>query len=180
MFLSRATNLSHRRVIVTKYRQEGARLKKARTALGLTQAEMAQRIGSSLAAVKGYERGVSAPNRDFSRRLAALGINMEYVFTGVGDVLIPAEARQAHADMLGRVMPVAGETAPPAYAPVGQLDRLKAVAVAVTTICNRLEFTPPMHWAALVQELMLTEGLTERGAKRILETIKEDDATRRD
>lgn len=66
------------------------RLKKAREELGLTQQQLARGIGSSLASIKGYERGMSVPNGRFSTALAKLGVNMDYVLEGSGCPLIPS------------------------------------------------------------------------------------------
>jgi hypothetical protein len=54
------------------------------------------------------------------------------------------------------------------------MAQLRTSTQAIVDICAQLEFTPPAHWMMLVQELLVIEGLSERGARRILETLKED------
>lgn len=151
-----------------KYRAEGARLKEARKLLHLTQDELAERIGSSLAAVKSWERGNSQPNRQFARRLGTMGVNLDYLSSGEGEPLIPPAHQGSYARMLDRALEGAAHVA---MEPVAQL---RSSTQVIVDLCGNLDFTPPLHWVVLVQELMVMEGLSERGARRILETLKED------
>lgn len=153
----------------TRYRIEGGRLKTARALLGFTQQTFADRIGSSLATVKSWERGNSLPNRDYGTKLAKLGVNMDYVISGGGEALIPS-ARRVHWNRL-----VDEASAPAVAEPTA---RYQVAAHTLTDLCAQLAFTPPAYWLLLVQELLVLEGLSERGARRLLETLKEDEARR--
>lgn len=58
------------------------RLKEARTAAGLTQAELALRIGASRKTVNTIENGVFVPSTVLALRLAgALGVPVEALFS---------------------------------------------------------------------------------------------------
>lgn len=151
-----------------KYRAEGARLKAARKLLHMTQGELAERIGSSLAAVKSWERGNSQPNREYAKRLGTVGFSLDYLSSGEGEPLIPAAGRGPYNRMLERA--IAGA----AHLVEEPTAQLRSSTRAIVELCGQLEFTPPIHWMVLVQELMVIDGLTERGARRILETLKED------
>lgn len=155
----------------TKYRDEGARLKIARKLLRLTQGEVAEELGSSLAAVKSWERGNSRPNRSYAEKLAHLGINLTFVATGEGDPVIPPARRDAHGRMVERVL----EGRPlVAMEPMAQL---RSSTQVISDLCAQLDFTPALHWIVLLQELLVIDGLSERAARRILETLKEDERT---
>ena len=59
----------------------GTRLKEARTAAGLTQAELADRIGVSRKTVNTIENGVFVPSTVLALKLAgALGTTVEALF----------------------------------------------------------------------------------------------------
>lgn len=79
--------------------ESGKRFASARSALGMTQAALAQRLGASLATVKGYEGGRRLPSGAMAEGLARLGVNLTYVLKGEGPVLLEGEARRDQADM---------------------------------------------------------------------------------
>lgn len=58
------------------------------------------------------------------------------------------------------------------------MAQLRTSTQALSDLCVQLDFTPPVHWVVLVQELMLVDGLPERAARRILETLREDGKAR--
>lgn len=149
-----------------RYRAEGARLKSARKLLGLTQERFAADLAASLATVKSWERGNSLPNRTLAAKVAKRGINMDYVITGQGDPLIPPERKAAWDRMVDRTLQEQGQVV------MEPMQQLRSSTHALTALCQQLDFTPPVHWMILVQELMLLDGLSERGARRILETLK--------
>lgn len=55
--------------------------------------------------------------------------------------------------------------------------RLSDVTQAVIRVSNAVDFEPPMIWTCLIQELMFAYGLNEAGARRIVETLKEQSAS---
>ena len=63
-----------------------ARVKEIRRRRGLTQAQLAERIGRSVNAISALERGVSLPNFETLERLAdALGISVRDLFDVEGE-----------------------------------------------------------------------------------------------
>ena len=57
-----------------------AKLKKARKEKGLSQGQLAQRIGADIQRVSKYERGVNVPTTDIMVRIAdALDVNLDYL-----------------------------------------------------------------------------------------------------
>lgn len=164
---------------VVKYQAQGARLQQARKSLGLTQSALAQEIGSSLAAVKAYERGMSLPNRKYAAAMAEVGINLGYIFSAEQPMLIPLAHRGAHEAMAERVLrdPEADYPLSPSTAREGvgegEAQRLRNSTQSILKICRALRYEPPMIWTALIQELMIIHGLSEAGARRIIETLIE-------
>lgn len=65
-----------------------ARLKSARAALGLTQAQMAEQSGVSARGYQGYEDGRSVPGGEVVAGMVRLGINANWLLTGEGDMLL--------------------------------------------------------------------------------------------
>lgn len=56
-----------------------------RKAAGLTQSELAHRIGTSYTRVSDWERGVAIPTPQYLRRMAeVLGVPIEKVFDALG------------------------------------------------------------------------------------------------
>ena len=70
----------------------GARLREERKRLGLTQAELAERVGVSRAAVVTYESGRTPPDVSLMDRLKELGVRTSYVLTGLTEMESAAEA----------------------------------------------------------------------------------------
>jgi len=159
----------------TRYREEGLRLKEARYALRMTQQELADAIGSSLATIKGYERGVRIPNRHYSSQLAKLGINLSYVLDGEGAVLVKPENQEAYSDVVDAMLlhdHAAEERREVRYNDVR--NRLRHTTEVIRRISADLGYEAPAHWVALVQELMVCHGLSDEGARRVFETLKGD------
>jgi transcriptional regulator with XRE-family HTH domain len=69
----------------------GSRLKAWRHALGLTQAQFAQRIGVHIGVLKKYEQGLNIPGGDALTAIARTGVNLNWLLTGEGEML-PKEA----------------------------------------------------------------------------------------
>lgn len=64
----------------------GARLREERKRLSLTQAELAERVGVSRAAVVTYESGRTPPDVSLMDRLKELGVRTSYVLTGLSEM----------------------------------------------------------------------------------------------
>lgn len=52
------------------------------------------------------------------------------------------------------------------------MQKLQSSTQAILHLSSLLKYEPPMVWTALLQELMFSHGLTEAGARRIMETLK--------
>lgn len=70
----------------------GDRLKEERARLGLSQEAVAAAADHGRAAQLRYEKGERAPDTDYLAAIAALGIDVGYVVTGVASALQPDEA----------------------------------------------------------------------------------------
>lgn len=64
------------------------RLKAARSALGLTQKEVAEQSGVSTRGYQGYEDGRSVPGGEAISGFVKLGINANWLLTGEGPMLL--------------------------------------------------------------------------------------------
>lgn len=67
----------------------GARLREARNALGLDQAEVAALVGVTRVQWGRYERGIGVPGGEVLGRAAAAGIDILYVITGSREFAAP-------------------------------------------------------------------------------------------
>jgi transcriptional regulator with XRE-family HTH domain len=72
----------------------GSRLKAWRHALGLTQAQFAERIGVHIGVLKKYEQGLNIPGGDALAAIAKTGVNMNWLLTGEGEML-PRQAPES-------------------------------------------------------------------------------------
>jgi transcriptional regulator with XRE-family HTH domain len=62
----------------------GERLRECRQALGLSQAALAESTGSAKTTIQQYERGDSIPGGRFLRALHAMGVNVNWLLSGIG------------------------------------------------------------------------------------------------
>ncbi|WP_119352906.1 helix-turn-helix domain-containing protein [Azohydromonas sediminis] len=65
----------------------GFRLKQWRAALGLTQAQLAERIGVHIGVLKKYEQGLNVPGGEALTAIARTGVDMRWLLTGEGEML---------------------------------------------------------------------------------------------
>lgn len=65
----------------------GARIKQWRHALGLTQAELAQRLEVHIGVLKKYEQGLNVPGGEALAAIAKTGVNMTWLLTGEGEMM---------------------------------------------------------------------------------------------
>ena len=72
----------------------GFRLREWRHALGLTQAQMAERIGVHIGVLKKYEQGYNVPGGEALAAIARTGANMTWLLTGEGEMLPPKPQTQ--------------------------------------------------------------------------------------
>lgn len=65
----------------------GCRLRKWRIALGLTQAQLADRLGVHIGVLKKYEQGLNVPGGEALAAIARTGVDMRWLLTGEGEML---------------------------------------------------------------------------------------------
>ncbi len=65
----------------------GARLKRWRQALGLTQAQFCERLGMHIGVLKKYEQDVNVPGGEVLAAIAKTGCNINWLLTGEGEML---------------------------------------------------------------------------------------------
>ena len=65
----------------------GGRLKQWRIALGLTQAQLAERLGVHIGVLKKYEQGLNVPGGEALAAIAKTGVDMRWLLTGEGEML---------------------------------------------------------------------------------------------
>lgn len=108
------------------------RLKEARGALGLTQAEAVSKFGIPLGSLRKYEQGPSEPGSQALAGLAKAGINVNWLLTGDGKMLladitedgpIPIFVRRGEAGT-SRATSLAAESVAQAYSVIGDVNSL--------------------------------------------------------
>ncbi|WP_333709417.1 helix-turn-helix transcriptional regulator [Tepidimonas ignava] len=65
----------------------GSRLRQWRITLGLTQAQLAERLGVHIGVLKKYEQGLNVPGGEALAAIARTGVNMTWLLTGEGEML---------------------------------------------------------------------------------------------
>ena len=66
----------------------GQRLKEEREKLGLSQIDIAETAGISRATQQNYEYDQRSPTADYLAKVAALGVDVQYVVTGERRVVV--------------------------------------------------------------------------------------------
>lgn len=113
----------------------GQRLREERVRLGLSQADLADRVGISKKSQTNYELGHSIPPADYLAALVAAGVDVLYVLTGSASSALDAQERDllrrfraASAEIkaavlavLGQVHVAAGSAPPQQFENVGQV-----------------------------------------------------------
>jgi len=70
----------------------GERIKKVRKELGLTQEDMAKKLGMSRNSIIRYENGEAVPSRKFLKLLEyEFGINPRWILKGEGEMFLPSD-----------------------------------------------------------------------------------------
>ncbi len=73
----------------------GGRLKQWRVALGLTQAQLAERLEVHIGVLKKYEQGLNVPGGEALAAIARTGVDMRWLLTGEGEMLPKPASDQA-------------------------------------------------------------------------------------
>ena len=91
----------------------GERIKKVRKELGLTQEDMAKKLGISRESIVKYERGDIMPSQKFLKLLKyELEVNPNWILTGEGEMFLNDEKEKIikieKQDVKGKLLPVLG------------------------------------------------------------------------
>lgn len=76
------------------------RLKQFREGIGLSQPEMAAKLGVKLETYRTYEHGRSEPKYEILQQISLLGANLHFLLTGGGDSASQSEAESKRKTML--------------------------------------------------------------------------------
>ena len=71
--------MTHRNLLLDQF---PVRFRQLRKDLKLKQAAMAERLGISLQTLQRYEKGTTSPTADVLERVAALGVDLQWLVTG--------------------------------------------------------------------------------------------------
>lgn len=133
----------------------GLRLREERLRLGFSQAQVAEFADVSHRTIVSWERGEVRRIPPYNvRKLNSHGFDTLYILTG--ERAPSAETREWMAKFYES--PVA--------------DRLKQISTFIVDRSRETGYELPTVWATLIQELMLLHGLSEKGATRLIETLK--------
>lgn len=150
----------------------GLRIKEARSALGLTQKELCDKTGMPLQSLRGYELSHRTPGGDAIEYLVRIGINANWLLTGEGEMLLA----DYHARLEAERKESFGD-APAQYAQNPNaafevlLKRLGEATQATVRISKQYDHPLPTEWTSLIQELMSMHGLSEAGARRVIDEL---------
>jgi len=124
-----------------------ARLKAWRQSLGLTQAQLAERLGLHLSVLKKYEAGANTPGGDALTAVAETGCNINWLLTGKGEMR-DVDRDKALPDGAFRV--IEGEARPltAEEQAASTHRRLAAIATLIDGLDN------PQEQAALIDDLL--------------------------
>lgn len=130
----------------------GDRLRDARKKLDMTQSRLASSAGIPLGTYKKYEGDDRVPGAEALAGLAKVGININWLLSGDGPVLLHGDARRAHVDMVQDV--IVGDPAA-AYRREARFDGLGAQLRDIKTQSKFLRDLIEAGETALEQERLI-------------------------
>lgn len=148
-------------------------MKEARDSLGLSQEELAGAVGGSKRGIQDNETRNRVPGGEVIRGFIKLGINANWLLTGEGEMLISDQ--MAKFELISKE--VFGD-APARHAQNPNADfeailkRVAEASQATVRVSKEFDFALPVEWTSLIQELMAMHGLSEAGAKKVIEALK--------
>lgn len=141
----------------------GARIRLAREKIGLSQSELAERVGGSRRGIQNNEAGISAPNSALLVGLRRLGVNINWLLNESGPMF------DSRSDVALRY---ALSDAPNPDKALEAMRRLRDATDLLQRLKNEVGYDPPEPWGPMLVELLVGEQITELGARRILEHLK--------
>ena len=160
------------------------RLRSARELLGQTQGQLAARLGVSVRAYSRYENEERTLPEEALKALAALGISLTWLITGVGEVFIdPLQSGGAsgRAETQLRDSATGGTfehlrkpaSRPEERGPMSSVE-FQAATRTFLQIVSELGWQPPQLTGMAVRDAMLLDGLSGDMAKFILNAVRQD------
>jgi transcriptional regulator with XRE-family HTH domain len=151
----------------------GSRLKQARSALGMTQKEFCARYGIKIPSLRDYELGNSIPGGEAISDLMRAGINSNWLLTGEGEMLLAdhqAKLERTSKEVFGDAPTRLAQNPNADFEAI--LRRVAEASQATVRVSKEFDFALPVEWTSLIQELMAMHGLSEAGAKKVIEALK--------
>jgi len=101
------------------------------------------------------------PGPATAKRIVDAGYNLNYVFKGIGEIKISV----ADADELA---PMEKEESSAEYV----MTKLKNATNLISDAIEEYKVDLDHHWSTLIQDLIMTHGLSDDGARRIVAALK--------
>jgi transcriptional regulator with XRE-family HTH domain len=150
----------------------GSRLKQWRTAVNLTQEEVAERSGIPLSTYKKYEGDNRVPGGEALADLANIGPNPHWILTGRGDMCVPEGASDVWSSTASEaVYRRLGNSVESVRQEAGNYEvanRLRDSTESVVRIANEMDFEPAEKVLLLVRDLAYKYTLEESDIRALL------------
>lgn len=152
----------------------GERLATARKRLGLTQSQFAARHGISKGTQVSYEHDRTYPSEEYLGRVAASGVDLEWLVGPPMDGLEPVSERPRTATV---------EEGSAGYETEGsfetQLKRLERATAAVRKVCNKYQDSDLNVDASFFVQVVYRYELSDAAAEDIMKLIRRSIPVRR-
>lgn len=136
----------------------GKRLSRIRTHLGLTQKAIGELLEIGRNSWPRYESGEQMPGGAVIRSLSRRGFNANWILTGEGEMLL--SAGHSVTSQTGNINVDKS------------LDQIQEVSTALFRIFEEEGLRKDESWFFYLQELMVVHGLSDKGAKRLLQMLR--------
>ena len=164
------------------------RIKSVRNHLGCTQKDISEHVGCKFRAWQSYESGKSIPGGKVLAGLSKLGVNVDWVLTGDGEMMdntpkddspsipgMPHSAEQAQADMYDDIIHHDKEAAARRDEQFTAISvRLKESREAVDRACKEAEFSPPEATYEAIKTLSLGYNIHHDDLVMLINQLKYD------
>lgn len=145
----------------------------AREKLGLSQVKISELFGCSARTYQKNEAGLNEAGICITNDFIQLGVNANWLLTGEGEMLLvdhQAKLARVSNEVFGDAPLRVAQNPNVEYA--AALKRVAEATQATVRVSKQFDFALPVEWTSLIQELMALHGLSEAGAKRVIEALK--------